>query len=143
MRARERWTAGLQGAFYLATGVWPVLHLESFMAVTGPKHDLWLVQSFGLVLFSVGGVLLHAAWRRCVDAGLAWVGLVLAVTLLGIDILFVTRGDISRVYLLDGAAELMLALAWIVARLSARGDESVRRRSDHGAFRATSRGTDA
>jgi hypothetical protein len=33
----------VQGAFYVATGVWALVDLDSFMAVTGPKTDLWLV----------------------------------------------------------------------------------------------------
>lgn len=30
----------VQGTFYLATGIWPLVHIESFVAVTGPKTDL-------------------------------------------------------------------------------------------------------
>ena len=33
-----------QGALYVVTGVWPLLHMASFEAVTGPKTDDWLVR---------------------------------------------------------------------------------------------------
>jgi hypothetical protein len=31
----------VQGVYFLLTGVWPIVHLPSFLAVTGPKTDLW------------------------------------------------------------------------------------------------------
>jgi hypothetical protein len=114
----------LQGAFYALTGIWPVLHIESFLRVTGPKHDLWLVQTFGLVLFGVGAILIHAGLRKRVEASLAALGLVLAVTLLAVDVMFVLRGAISTVYLADAAVELAIACgwlsAWLMVDLSAR-----------------------
>jgi hypothetical protein len=39
-RSGARWLAGLQGAYFLVTGVWPLVHMPSFLAVTGPKTDL-------------------------------------------------------------------------------------------------------
>ena len=37
-----------QGIFWLTTGLWPIVHLVSFEAVTGRKRDHWLVQKTGL-----------------------------------------------------------------------------------------------
>lgn len=51
--------AALQGLFYLATGVWPLIHIDSFLAVTGSKTDLWLVYTVGLLVSVVGG----CCWR--------------------------------------------------------------------------------
>ena len=31
----------IQGVYYALTGIWPVVHIGSFMKVTGPKRDLW------------------------------------------------------------------------------------------------------
>ena len=36
-----------QSVYYVSTGVWPIVHLRSFMALTGRKRDTWLVQTFG------------------------------------------------------------------------------------------------
>src|SRR3954466_12104594 len=32
-----------QGVFDVLTGAWPLLHMRSFTAVTGPKREHWLV----------------------------------------------------------------------------------------------------
>lgn len=32
-----------QGSYYFITAVWPLAHMRSFLAVTGPKTDLWLM----------------------------------------------------------------------------------------------------
>jgi hypothetical protein len=46
----DRWRRrilALQALYYLATGLWPLVHLPSFEAVTGPKTDDWLVHMVG------------------------------------------------------------------------------------------------
>ena len=35
---------------YLATGLWPLFNIESFQQVTGPKTDLWLVRTVGVLV---------------------------------------------------------------------------------------------
>src|SRR5438067_11801258 len=49
-----------QGAYFVATGIWPLLHMPSFEAVTGPKVDKWLVRTVGVLVSVVGGVLVAA-----------------------------------------------------------------------------------
>ena len=41
-----------EGVYFFLTGLWPVVHLPSFIAVTGPKRDLWLVRTVGLLIGS-------------------------------------------------------------------------------------------
>ena len=42
MKDRWRWRLlAFQSAYYGLTGTWPILHLASFEAVTGPKTDDW------------------------------------------------------------------------------------------------------
>ena len=101
-----------QGFFYVTTGVWPTLHLDSFLAVTGPKTDLWLVQAFGWLIGAQGAVLLLLASRSYIDVSLRCFGLASAVALACIDLYFVSIGAISSVYLLDAAAEIAFAVLW-------------------------------
>ena len=42
--------AGAQAVYYILTGVWPLVHIRSFMAVTGPKTDLWLARTTGAAI---------------------------------------------------------------------------------------------
>ena len=104
--------ATVQGGFYVLNGLWPVAHMRSFTAVTGPKTDLWLVQAFGMLIAAIGAVLLLVGVRRKVDVPTLLFGIATALTLAFIDVWFFLRGAISAVYLADAAAELVLALSW-------------------------------
>ena len=50
----ERRVAALQAAFYISTGVWPLLHRHSFERLTGPKVDFWLAQTVGATVAAIG-----------------------------------------------------------------------------------------
>jgi len=58
------WVALAQGSYYVLTGVWSLVHIRSFQAVTGPKTDLWLVKTVGVLVIAIGGVLCSAGLRR-------------------------------------------------------------------------------
>lgn len=114
----ERWlrrVARSQGIFFFLTGVWPLLHLRSFLAVTGPKTDLWLVQTVGALLAVVGIGLVLAARRRRVPGEWQFTGLAVSLVLAIIDITFVAQRVILPVYLADAAVELGIVAAWVVA----------------------------
>ena len=40
----------IQGLYFLVSGVWPIIHIASFLKITGPKTDLWLVKTVGVLL---------------------------------------------------------------------------------------------
>src|SRR5579871_2804378 len=103
----------VQGLYYLLTGLWPLFSIDTFQMVTGPKTDLWLVQTVGVLIGVIGLVLLAAMWRgwATVEVVLLATGSALALT--GVDIVFVAQQVISRVYLLDAATEGVLLAAWI------------------------------
>ena len=105
----------IQGVFYACTGLWALVDLDSFMAVTGPKTDRWLVKTVGILVTVIGGVLL-LAWRRgAVPAEVVLLAVGSALSLTAIDIVYVSNRTISPIYLLDAAAEVGLVLAWITA----------------------------
>jgi hypothetical protein len=107
--------AALQGVFYLATGVWPLVHIESFMAVTGPKTDLWLVYTVGVLVAVVGAVLLLAARSGRITPEVVLLAVGAALGLTAIDVIFVARQVIDPIYLLDAAAEVLLVVGWAAA----------------------------
>jgi hypothetical protein len=104
--------AWLQGSYFVLTGVWPLVHMASFLAVTGPKTDLWLVKTVGLLLAIFGAVLLLAARRRSVSPELALLAMANAAGLAGIDLVYALSDRIRDVYLLDAAAEIGWVGLW-------------------------------
>jgi hypothetical protein len=104
-----------QALLYGTTGVWPLVSMRSFEAVTGPKEEDWLVETFGAVLAVVGATFALAAARGRVTRELRTLGIGCAAALAAADVLFVAQRRISPVYLLDAAAEAALIAAWAAA----------------------------
>jgi hypothetical protein len=107
-----RTVAMVQGGYFVLTGLWPILSIDSFQAVTGPKTDLWLVYTVGALVTAIGSSLLLAAANRRLSTEIAYLGIGSALALGAIDVIFVLRGVISWVYLLDAAAEIGLIIWW-------------------------------
>lgn len=105
-----------QGAYYVATGVWPFVSMRSFLAVTGPKADLWLVKTVGGLVGVVGSALLLGGLRRRVTPELTLLGAGSAAALGAIESVYAYRRRISPVYLADALVEAALLAAWATAR---------------------------
>lgn len=106
----------VQGVYYVLTGVWALVDLDTFMAVTGPKTDLWLVKTVGALVTVIGGVLLTAGRRRRVTRDVLLLGIGSAFSFATIDLVYVLAGQISKIYLLDAVAEVGLVAAWSLAK---------------------------
>ena len=110
------WLSAAQAAYFFLTGVWPIVHIRSFMAVTGPKRDLWLVRTVGALIAVVALAIGLAAWR--VRAGgqvppeVALLAAGAAAALGAVDVIYVARRVIDKVYVLDAAAEAVIVAAW-------------------------------
>ncbi|HEX4589108.1 MAG TPA: hypothetical protein VH120_04220 [Gemmataceae bacterium] len=109
-----RGVAVVQGLYFLATGVWPLVSIDTFLRVTGPKTDLWLLETVGLLVGVIGIALLVAA-RRALSAEAVFLAIGAAVALTMIDVFYVSRRVIPPVYLLDVLAELAFLIAWAAA----------------------------
>jgi hypothetical protein len=103
----------VQGSYFLATGIWPLVSRRTFEAVTGPKRDFWLAQTVGVLVACVGSTLVLSSKRGRVDKDGRWLAASSAAGLGAIDILYVARGRISKVYLADAVIEAALVSAWI------------------------------
>jgi hypothetical protein len=109
-----------QGVYFAITGLWPLVSLRTFEAVTGPKVDAWLVKTVGVLVTVVGAVLILSGIRGEVPVETAALAVGSALALAGIDIWYVARRVIPRIYLLDAVAELVLVGLWAVAWLMRR-----------------------
>lgn len=105
--------AWIQSIFYTTTGVWPLLDIDSFMAVTGPKVDVWLVRTVGALLAVTGLVLGRAARRKNIPSELVMIAAGQAGVLALVDVVYVSVGRISPIYLADSLPEVVLVALWI------------------------------
>jgi hypothetical protein len=107
----------VQGIYFLVTGIWPLLHMRSFLAITGPKTDLWLVKTVGLILAVIGAVLLYAQVTATVNPPVVALAIGAAASLILVEIVYVLKRVISPIYLADAAAELILIVWWAISLL--------------------------
>jgi len=111
----------VQGLYYLVTGAWPLVSIETFQMVTGPKTDHlvtgreadhWLVMTVGVLITASAVALLVAAWRGQNPPEIAVLAVASALGLTAIDVIYVARQVIAPIYLVDAAAEVVLIAAW-------------------------------
>ena len=107
----------VHGVFYVLTGVWPLVSIGSFLRVTGPKTDIWLVRTLGILIAVIGVAILTAAYRDVLSPELLVVAIGATLALGMIDVIYVTARVIPFVYLLDAVVEFLLAAAWIVVAI--------------------------
>jgi hypothetical protein len=94
----------LQGIYFIVTGIWPVLHIHSFMAVTGGKTDIWLVKMVGLLAATIGIYLIYSVRQQPAKL----LGILSAFSFGIIDVYYVYQKTISPIYLVDAFIELIL-----------------------------------
>jgi hypothetical protein len=112
-----RYVVALQGLYYLATGLWPLVNLRSFEAVTGPKVDDWLVHTVGLLAAAIGIALLAGSSRSRLSMEILTLAVASAMAFGTIDLVYALRGTISRIYLADAIVQVVVMLGLLVGRL--------------------------
>ena len=109
----------VQGVYFLITGVWPLVHMDSFQKVTGPKTDLWLVRTTGILITIIGAGLIVAGINDQLSPGLILIAMASAGGLMGIELFYVLKKVISPVYVMDAIVEFGLILWWALALIFA------------------------
>jgi hypothetical protein len=113
MSLREYLSVG-QGIYFLGTGIWSLVSIETFQMVTGPKRDIWLVKTVGAIVSVIGSVLILAGIRRRVTQEVTLLATGSAAALTAIDVVYVAKRRISPIYLLDALAELAMIAGWVL-----------------------------
>ena len=116
-----RTIALVQGLYYGLTGLWAVLDIQSFQLVTGPKADLWLVKTVGLLVLVVGIVLVTAGLRQRLALETVLLGSGCCLVLAWVSAWYALKGVIAPIYLLDALLELLLAFFWVRGWLVRKG----------------------
>lgn len=101
-----------QGAYYVASGAWPILHLRSFESITGKKPEPWLVKTVGALVTVVGATVALASRNRRLTPEVKFLAGWVAIALAAVDVVYPLKRRISPVYLADAVPELLIALGW-------------------------------
>src|SRR5687768_18441525 len=102
----RRWLLTAQAGYYGITGLWPLIHLPSFEAVTGPKTDDWLVHMVGLLAAAIGLVRGVSARRAQVpSAEITLLAVSSALAFAAIDLWYGLSGRIAPFYRADAGVQ--------------------------------------
>ena len=104
----------IQGGYFLVTGIWPLLSMNTFLKVTGPKTDLWLVKTVGMILAVIGATLIVAYIEGAINLPIILLAIGSALSLAIVEIIYVAKRIISPIYLGDAIVELILVGWWIL-----------------------------
>jgi len=107
-----------QGLYYLLAGIWPLVSMSTFEAVSGPKTDHWLVRMVGLLAAVIGVTLLLGIRLSAPRSEVIALALLSATSFAAIDLVYGLSGRISSVYLADAAIEILLILGVIGSAIS-------------------------
>ena len=110
----DNFVALVQGIYFFVTGIWPIFSMQTFLLITGPKTDLWLVKTVGVILAVIGGVLIYAQITASINPPVIVLAMGSAAALAIVEVIYVAKRVISPVYLADTAAELILIAWWLV-----------------------------
>jgi hypothetical protein len=106
-----------QGIYFFISGIWPILSMSTFLKVTGPKTDLWLVKTVGLILVVIGVVLIVAQVNREINTSIIVLAIGSAFSLILVEVVYVVKRVISPIYLADALIELLLIGWWVLSLL--------------------------
>lgn len=113
-----------QGVYSLLTASWGLIDIESFMAITGPKSDVWLVKTVSVLIIPISLCLLSYLFTRSGFTQAAIVGITSAIGLGAIDFYYSLRDVISKVYLGDGFMQVLFLLMWAVVIILSKGKKA-------------------
>lgn len=103
----------VQGLYFFVTGLWPILDITTFMEVTGPKNDIWLVKMVGALTVAISLLLLVIAKRRHITIESLILILGSSVSYLTIDLYYSLNKVISYIYLGDAVIQVIILFTWI------------------------------
>lgn len=105
-----RFLLWFQGVYTLLTAIWPLVDIQSFMWVTGPKTDIWLVKTVGACLTAIALALLTFLFVRSYPLPAIVLGVSTAIGMAAIDFHYTSTDTIATIYLFDGLLEVIFAL---------------------------------
>lgn len=111
------WVVAVQGSYYLLTGVWPIVHLESFEAVTGPKDSIFLLHMVSALIIIVAITLL-VSLRNEKTVSILFLAVGTPLSFMSIELFY--RAQIRWVYFIDFAIEAIILAAIAYGYISSK-----------------------
>ncbi|WP_207495126.1 hypothetical protein [Aridibaculum aurantiacum] len=108
-----QWLLAIQGIYCLVTAVWPLIHLKSFLTVTGPKTDIWLLETVSVLILAIAVLLLLHLLYLSPVVPVAVMAIVMSAGLLFIDVYYPSVSRIADVYLADAIMQALFLLLWL------------------------------
>jgi hypothetical protein len=107
------YVALFQGLYYGLTGLWPLFNLRTFMKVTGPKTDQWLVRCVGILITLSAAAILYSIRSPAIPSEIKLLAVGEAAALGILETYYVLRRVISPIYLADAVLQTTLIFAWL------------------------------
>jgi hypothetical protein len=90
------------------------VNLDSFIVVTGPKTDIWLVKTVAALIVAISVTLLASTCTPQVSKEICILAILTSSNLIIIDAYYSLNGTISAIYLMDAAPEVVFAMGAIL-----------------------------
>lgn len=104
----------IQSSYIFITAAWPIIDIKSFIAVTGPKNDLWLVKTVAALLISVSVTLGSFLFIKTDLRPAIILGASTSAAFIIVDFYYAISNVISDIYMADGLLETVFLLGWII-----------------------------
>jgi hypothetical protein len=99
--------------FFAPSNFSGIFCVKTFLLVTGPKTDLWLVKTVGIVLATIGATLVICKLNAQVNSPVIFLAIGSALSLTVVEVIYVAKRVISPIYLGDALVELVLIGWWV------------------------------
>ena len=108
----------IHALYFLATGLWPVLDINSFVFFTGAETDIWMAKALGLLMSIIGLLLISAIIRNKLIMELIMLIIFSAFAIAGVEFYYGWNDMIPEIFLLDSTVEFFFILCWILLLLT-------------------------
>jgi hypothetical protein len=120
----RRWLLSGQGAYYVLTGVWPLVHFPSFADAVALRINPFQAQSFAAVIIVVGGSLIEAARREPPGPFPTMLGAATAAAIALISLWWLPRLGTASILWIDVLVEVAFAVFLVLLYPRAQADRA-------------------
>jgi hypothetical protein len=103
----------IQCSYFFTMALWPIVDIESVVAITGPRTDIWLVKTVASLQMAISLTMALCIFIRP-DRRLTFpLGIITALAFILVDLYSVMTGVTLKIYLADAAIEFCFLMNWL------------------------------